>query len=783
MSAVSSSLACLHCGTPVRNRESASRFCCAGCEYVYQLIRENGFDQFYDFQEGKSQPPPSTIFQNRDYLWIAERVSVEEKSSQIDLESKFSVQGITCVGCIWLLEKLYLKEPGAISCEIDSSAGSMTLKWKRGKIDLVAFAKKVQHFGYLLGKSSLQEESESRRLLSRIGLCGAFAMNSMLFAIPTYLGMEKTFEYAPLFARLLLFFSTLSVLVGGSYFLKRCWNGLRHGVYHVDIPIGLGIGMAYLSSIIAWSQNRTDFLYLEFVSTFTFLMLVGRWAHLKSVEQNRDRLLKEEESLSDVVAESSDEKIPHSAIQIGTRFRILSGAPVPVQSIFLSKEGSFGMDWINGETELRRYQQGEIIPAGALSLQSESILLEAKEGWNDSLLCSLLAVQERKSHRNLTLEQFVKYYLLLILVIAAVAGCGWFWKTGNLFKALQIVTSILVVSCPCASGVAIPMIDDRASLSLRRVGVYLRESTLWYRLLRVKKIIFDKTGTLTVESLELEAPQRLRELGVEEQKRLFSLVRSSLHPVCTALRKELLAIQPHLDSVPLIGAVEEIVGKGVEMRQGSQIDRLGRSSWVMGGQGSETLWASAGKIMGHFQFKERIRDEALETIQGFLREDYQIYLLSGDRSEKVKEMGRVLGIPKENLFSGMTPQEKAQWFEKNNDSDTLMLGDGANDSLAFNQSYCSGTPAIDRGFLQKKSDFYWLGGSLNGIRSLFEVARSRQRTIHAVIGFALLYNLVAVGISISGGMSPVLAAILMPSSSIVTLLIAVRGIPLKIGEK
>ena len=456
---------------------------------------------------------------------------------------------------------------------------------------------------------------------------------------------------------------------------------------------------------------------------------------------------------------------------------------MPVQSVLLSSEGNFGMDWISGETDLRRWQQGEIIPSGALSLHSTPLLFQAKEPWSGSLLHALLDVQERRTHRNLILEKFVKNYLTIILAIAVIAGAAWYWKTGNGLVALQVVTSILVVSCPCASGVAIPMVDDRSALCLRRLGVYVRESTLWYRLLRVKKIIFDKTGTVTMESLELDSPQCLRKLTLEQQERLFSLSRSSLHPVCTALRKELLALNTRLDQSPVIGVIEEVIGQGVEMKRGEGVDRLGRASWAIGKEGPGTVWSYQGEIVLEFEFKEKIRESARETIQQLIRQNYEIYLLSGDRSEKVRKMANELGVSDARAFGGMTPQEKESWVRKNDLSDTLMLGDGANDSLAFNQSFCTGTPAINRSFLQKKSDFYWMGQSLKGIAILFEVAKMRERTIRRIITFAILYNSVVIGISVCGGMSPVLAAILMPSSSLITLLIAMSGMPLRLGKQ
>jgi Cu2+-exporting ATPase len=779
MTAMPPTQTCLHCGTPVKKTEARELFCCAGCEYVYQLIHQSGLDRFYDLQGGLSQPAASTVFQERDYLWLKESMVELEKTEKEDVEAHFSIQGISCVGCVWLLEKVYKQSEGAISCGIDSSAGEMTLRWKRGKADLVRFAKRIQGFGYLLGSRSKEPQRESRRLVGRLGLCAAFSMNAMLFAIPTYLGMEKTFEYAPLFARLLLVFSTLSIFVGGSYFLKRCWEGLRNRVFHIDIPIGLGIGIAYLSSVVAWSHHRVDFLYLEFVSTFTFLMLLGRWVHLKAVEENRDRLLKEEETLHFVWNEGSDEKIPNDEIQSGTRYRIMSGAAVPVKSILLSEVGTFGMDWISGETDLRTWRQGEIIPAGALSLRSDSLLMEAQEPWEDSLLKSLLEIQGTKSNRNDTLEKFIRGYLIVILFVGFFAGVGWYWKTGNPFRALQVVTSILVVSCPCASGVALPMIDDRAAIRLRRMGVYLRESTLWHRLLRVKKLVFDKTGTLTMESLEMENAEALRSLGLEDQKSLFTLIRSSLHPVSNALRKELLALNPSFDQMPVFEGVSEVVGKGMEMRVHGVLHRLGRGEWATGTPTSTTVWSRDGAVILEMKFSEKIREEASTMVQEFQGRGYEIYLLSGDRREKVGAMGRRLGIRDENVYSELSPVEKEEWFKKNSHSDTLMLGDGANDSLAFNRSYCAGTPAIDRGFLQKKADFYWMGKSLRGIVGLFDTAILRQKSIRRVVGFAIVYNLFAVGISVCGWMSPVLASILMPSSSLVTLMIAVMSLPIR----
>lgn len=210
---------CLHCGNEIRSPRPGELFCCSGCHYVYDMIHQEGLDHYYELQEGKTPPVASTPFQQRSYERLHDFITHLEKKSSPDkssLEATFSVQGISCVGCVWLLEKVFKGFPGAMACDVDATAGEMTLRWQKGEANLLDYAKKVQSFGYILGIRNEQGARESQQLVRRLGLCGAFSMNAMLFAIPTYLGMEKTFTYAPLFARLLLVFSTLSVIVGGA---------------------------------------------------------------------------------------------------------------------------------------------------------------------------------------------------------------------------------------------------------------------------------------------------------------------------------------------------------------------------------------------------------------------------------------------------------------------------------------------------------------------------------------------------------------------------------------
>ena len=322
--ATSTNKVCIHCGTRFRPAAHRPDFCCAGCEFVHGLIQQKGLTQFYELQDGAAFPARSVVFQQRDYTWLEELVREDRGSLDLDL------QGISCIGCVWLIEKLFDAKTGALAIRVDPTLGRLHLRWEPGRFDVVAFAREIQSFGYLTGPVAGTGKRTNRSLVIRLGLCAALAMNAMLFTLPGYLGMEPGFELAGLFSKLAFACSTLSFLVGGSYFFGRTWHSLRHGVLHIDLPISLGLIAAYAGSLTAWRSGASDFVYFDFISVFTFLMLAGRWTQEAAVAANRNRLLDREFT------------VPHP--DRGERFRITPGQVVPVKSILLSEAATLGME-------------------------------------------------------------------------------------------------------------------------------------------------------------------------------------------------------------------------------------------------------------------------------------------------------------------------------------------------------------------------------------------------------------------------------------------------------
>jgi Cu2+-exporting ATPase len=776
-------------------------FCCSGCAYVYRLIHEAGLESYYRIKDEVTAPADSALLPARDYAWLAEaQREAEQVAGDKTAELCLDVQGISCAGCVWLIEKLHRKLPGAGRIEVNAQTGQMRLAWARGAFDASAFARTLQSFNYLLSPASAERSAppESRAMLRRIGLCAAFAMNVMLFTLPVYFGMEASYPYARLFSTLSMAFATLSLLAGGGYFIGKAVRSVAEGAMNIDLPIALGIVGAYSGSLYGWLVASEPFIYFDFVSTFILLMLVGRWAQLAAVEKNQRRLLAQQPTPPRIRvwdATGRETECVPAALQTGQRFSTGPGQTLPVEAKLETSEAAFSLAWINGEAEPRLFRAGQRVPAGAANVTQRDIFLTATQPWGESLLAELYKPVARGAYRQRLLDNVIRGYLIAVLVIAAAAAIGWGWATGDVLKTGSVVTAILVVSCPCAIGLAFPLADEIATAALRKRGVFVRLNDLWPRVEKIRKLVFDKTGTLTLETPALLNPEVLESLSREERSALLTLVQDNPHPIGRCLH-ELLLMEGGVE--PTSGELTEEIGAGILLREekaGGVVWTLGRAGWTpaesnpigYSPSGADAKIADAaaaagaelrrnGQRVAAFHFAEKARPDAKAEIEALKRRGLQISILSGDRREKVDALLRELNLPEGQASSGLSPHEKAEWLKAHGADDVLMLGDGANDSLAFDQALCRGTPVIHRGLLAQKADFYYLGRGIDGIRALFEINDARRTTQRRLLLFSVGYNLLAVGMAVSGHMNPLIAAILMPGSSLLSLAIVAQGL-------
>jgi Cu2+-exporting ATPase len=493
-----------------------------------------------------------------------------------------------------------------------------------------------------------------------------------------------------------------------------------------------------------------------------------------AVERNRCRLLQSTAVPADIECRDDDgrvSRIPLSAIAPGQQLLVRPGEVCPVSAVLQSASASLSLEWINGESKASPRLAGQAVPSGALNIGTRSMEVEAREPWSASLLNRLSNSRESGADAAMAFASLLRGYLAIVVLIGIAGALVWGFTGHGVAKALQVMISVFVVSCPCALGVAAPFADELAAAWMGRLGVFVRSHSIWQRLVRIRKVVFDKTGTLTLENPVMRQPETLLTLNDEARFALHYLVSSNLHPVSRSLFDALGPIKGRMTGA---GEVEEVIGQGLKFTdQAGQVWALGRSGWLQAQTVDESqgdaVFTRDGQLLAAFCFTDALRPETCAAFATLRREHYELHLLSGDRREKVAGIARVLEIPQECWQSEMTPGEKAARVSTLNRDDTLYIGDGANDSLALEAALCGGSPVTGRNFLEHKADFYFLGNSLRFTATLLEVAKLRQRAVRRVFAFALTYNLGAVALSLAGHMSPLLAAILMPLSSIVTM--------------
>lgn len=772
---------CDHCGTEFAEKSADDRFCCHGCQYVAELISEHGFEQFYTLKQGLTVAPVrSRPFEEHDFSWLPAKVNdAEQRASQHDNEARMSLglEGISCVGCVWLIEKLFARHPGSIRAAAQPASGRLHLEWVPGKCDLEPFLRELCQFGYVAAPSgSAGSDHERRRLGARLGLCGAFALNTMAFSLPVYLGMPANFEFAGLFRMVAFLSATLSMLIGSAYFIDRAWRAMRAGSLHIDLPIALGLISAYIGSIVGWLLDRERLMYFDFVSIFVFLMLAGRYMQTAAVERNRRRLIRQQPvPLAVPLADGSGNLLDRSNISAGHCFLLSPGQALPVSAVISHGDADFSLEWIHGEADPVRYAAGSRLPAGAILLSRTPIALQAEETWQQSLLAKLTATTDR-DRGSPGLDRLLRVYLTVVLALGLAALTYWGyhhdWLTGA-----QAMISVFVVSCPCALGVSIPFADDMAASSMERLGVFVRSASLWPRLQRIQHIVFDKTGTLTLERPILLNPDEVTHLDDDAALALARMTRGSLHPIARSLLETMGARGQKLLEQHGHGTIQEFPGLGIAHHDQQTSWSLGKAGWSGNHESSITAETSGselrrnGQLIVHFQFSESLRPGATDVIRSLQHSGLSLHILSGDHPDKVAAMAKSLGIDDLQSLGGLSPEQKANHVIAMGHQQTLYLGDGANDSLAFDAAMVTGTPVVDRSLLESKADFYTLGPGLSFLPTMLNVSHRRKLAVRTAFAFAVIYNLTTVGFSMAGHMSPLVAAIIMPLSSVISIVI------------
>ncbi|NOK02876.1 MULTISPECIES: heavy metal translocating P-type ATPase [Myxococcus] len=809
--------ACLHCGSPVPPGGAARDFCCVGCEAVHGLLVEQGLTRYYQLAQGKTAPAPEPR-KERAFAWLEPLMSRAESIPGPLCSLELDVQGIHCAACVWLMNELFRRQPGGAGLTVDPALGKVRMLWRRGAFDVAEFLRGVEGFGYLFGPSRKRLERTSLDLPIRLGICAALSMNVMLFSVSFYVGLTpEDGDVFRLFTRLSLWLSSAVVVVGGWPFFRSALQGLRRGVLHLDLPIALGILLVFGMSLAQARGGRGDLAYFDTLNTFVTLMLVGRWLQQRVLERNRRFLLDDDGAEGLFVRREEGARLATvraAEVADGDVLVIAPGDLVPVDAVLLDSGARVSTDWITGEPGERAVGQGGALPAGAFNAGREAVRVQAKQAFTDSPLVALLRRAPTEAGGPALHTRFwdrvSRRWVVTVLFVSALGLALW-WPAGP-DKALEVAVALLVVTCPCAIGIATPLAYELVQARLRRGGFFIRSTDLLDRLPRVRKVLFDKTGTLTLGRLELVDRAAVAGLTPASRDIAFDLVSRSNHPASRCLAAALAREGARFNSE---ARVSELAGHGLELNREGVRWRLGRADWatealaVDTGQpdgeptdGASRAWGSpasrhsrpsgrvevllsgsglaAGPVLtrdgvpvAFFQLRESVRPDARREVQALQGEGREVWLISGDSQGRVNDMAAALGIPTQRTLSGQRPEDKAEAVAKLDAADTLYLGDGVNDSLAFERALCAGTPAIDRPVMPGKSDFFLLGEGLGAIREALRLSARLRQVVRRLLALAVGYNVVAVAVCLAGWMTPLRAAVAMPATSLATVLFTV----------
>lgn len=741
---------------------------------MHALLLSEGLGRYYELA-GTQVTPVEAPPERRTHLWLEAAVEAAAHTDLVRLS--MDVQGLHCAACVWLLNETFRRRAPGGTIIVNSALGQATLVFARG-FDVLAWVDEVEAFGYRFGPARKQGTRAVNELSLRLGITAALTLNVMLFSISFHFGLAPADgELFTLFTWLSAALAMAVVAVGGWPFLRAAVQGLRRGVLHLELPIAVGIVLVSAMSLWQLRLGRGDQLYFDTLSTFITLMLVGRWLQARVVERNRRYLLDDDGAdglLVRVVRHERVEATPAPRVRLGDMLLIAPGELVPVNATLREATAQLGTAWMTGESRPLSITEGATVPAGSFNAGTKAFHAEAVQTFADSPLIGLLRqpLPRRSTTQDAWWSRFASRWVVKVLVVA---GVGFIvWLPHGLDRAASVAAALLVVTCPCAIGLAVPLAYELVQQQLKRRGFFVRSVDLLDRLLDVRHVVFDKTGTLTLGHLELADSSALDAVDDSVRDIALTLAARSSHPVSACLARALTRRHARYDAT---AQVEEVPGLGLEWQRADGLYRLGRASWAgPTNAAGTTVLSRDGVVLLAVQVDEAPRRDATHELRELATRGLDVWLLSGDSPARAQALAARIGIATERAHGGLSPEAKAEHVERIGAANTLYVGDGVNDAPAFERALAAGTPAADRPVVPARSDFFLVDGGLQPLREALDAAQRLRRVVKRLMAVSVAYNVVAVGACLSGVMSPLVAAVAMPASTLSLLALTVASL-------
>ncbi|WP_435624584.1 heavy metal translocating P-type ATPase [Flagellimonas sp.] len=767
---------CYHCGDscegkPVHFDEKV--FCCHGCKTVYEIFSDNGLTYFYEL-EAKAGSTPNPIQKKYDFLdnpeIASQLVEFDEESIQV---VNLSIPNIHCSSCIWLLENLNRLHEAISVSQVNFPAKTIRVTYKTETFSLKALVLLLSSIGYepylSLEDYAKKGKKTDRSLIYKLGVAGFAFGNVMLLSFPEYFEVEEFWleQYKVVFRWLMFTFSIPVVFYASQDYFKSAIKGLRSKMLNIDVPIALGILVLFLRSSvdIIWDLGSGFF---DSLTGLVFFLLLGKFFQQKTyafLSFERDYKSYFPIAVTRLGANNLEENIQIFEVRKGDRLLIRNQEILPVDCILIQGSAEIDYSFVTGESKSVAKEKGERLFAGGKQL-SGVLEVEVQKSVSQSYLTQLwgnsVFAKDKASNFQTLTDGIGRRFTMAVLTIATLASTYWLMHEPSM--ALNVFTAVLIIACPCAIALAAPFTLGNMLRIFGKHKFYLKNSNVIERLAKIDAAIFDKTGTITTTQEDAVFYEGL-ELSTAEKNMLKTTLRASSHP----LSRSLYSILQSNDIVTL-DEFQEHEGKGLEARANQRTIKVGSASYVGREQTSKALNTSVyvstdEEVKGRFVFKNQYR-EGVDEVFRELQQSMELGILSGDNDGERVRLQKILP-PNAKIAFNQKPEDKLNFIKDlQQTKKVLMVGDGLNDAGALAQSDVGIAVSENINVFSPACDGILDARVLDRLPLFMALSKKSIKIIKISFLLSLCYNVIGLYFAVTGQLQPVIAAILMPLSSI-----------------
>lgn len=790
-------LTCFHCHEACPDERlhiGDKHFCCQGCQMVYEILNTHNLCEFYDLDKNAGQSLKNQRFA-KNYAYLDDP-ELQEKLIEFQqgetVQVTFYLPQMHCVSCIWLLENMHKLDAGVSHSRVNFLKKTTTIQFNAGQTSLRKLATLLASIGYApdinLGDVDGQKRPAiSRKLAAQLAVAGFAFGNVMLFSFPEYVGMDRATDpwFSDVFGYLSILIALPVLVFSERDYYISAWQGLRNRQLNIDVPLCLAFLSLFGRSVYE-ILTHTGAGYLDSFAGLTFLMLIGKWFqqhvwHQLSFERDYKSYFPVAATVRNGEEESS---VPVGRLVPGDIILVRSQEVIPADGILLKGSASVDYSFVTGESEAVAVQNGEKIFAGGKQI-GESIEIALTRRVAQSHLTKLWNNDAFKTDTKGQVTQLAdaagRYFTYLILAFGGGAFVYWGVLRSDIPTAINAFTAVMIVACPCNVALAIPFTLGNILRILGRNRFYLKNIRVVEAFANISAVVFDKTGTIT-NIAQQEMRFEGKTLGAHEKIAIRSLVKHSAHPLS---RKIYAAMQEVPTETPV--NFGEIPGLGIQGVIRGKLIKIGAQQFVGGSEQARTgkqqsgVFVSVdGELIGHYEVKSRYRD-GLDQVLAFFRikskankQQPMTFLLSGDQDRETEALKPYFPDADTMLFN-RSPQDKLEFVKKlqRHGQEVMMLGDGLNDAGALRQSDLGIVVAENTNNFTPACDAILHADEFARLPQLVRLAREGVKIVNLSYIVALTYNAIGLSFAVTGDLSPLVAAVLMPISSVSVVLFGV----------